>query len=236
MEQFCLLTKKNNGAFGLPVAQDNVKTVAIDSVNFNVQSFKRWTDQQRRKRGLARVENVTVVASGEALTTTLLTEVLQDNYVKRTYKTIPIKVGPLKEQLRGRVNGARDEKIRAGIPIIVDAVPHVLETADQSRVDVGAVVAAIGASIPLPLNADGTPNVDGIGTHVSWRMRDNTDVLFDASSFVSLVASPVMRHVMACHLAARAHKVAVSNLTTYEDVTTYDLTANWPTVADPLSP
>lgn len=235
MQQFCLLTKKNNGAYGLPVAQDNVKTVAIDSVNFDVRSFNKWTDQQRRKRGLARVENVTVVASGEELTSALLTEVLQDNYVKRTYKTAPINVRPLKAQLRGRVNGARDSKITAGLPVVVDAVPYVLETGDQARTDIASLVAGVGAGVSLPLNADGTLNTLGTGTHVSWRMRDNTDALFDAIG-ITAVGGTVMLHVMACHLAARAHKVSISNLTTYEEVTTYDLNANWPTVADPLDP
>jgi hypothetical protein len=232
------LTKQANGSYALPVVEvfPRPADVVVGKVRYPRgiwEAGTAWSDAQLAKQGLARIDDVTVVAAGKVRLDTF-TDVYEADRVKRTYDLGDLAPELPRRTLLGRVSLKRREIIEAGISIPYGGSTYVLETDQTSRESVSGVVAAIGAGAPLPLNSDGTPNGSGTGTHISWRMRDNTDLLLSAAEFVSTLAVPLLNHVNGAHLASRAHKAAIAALTTWAEVEAYDLNTGWPPVADPV--
>jgi hypothetical protein len=229
-----ILTEENNGSYDLPLKEtfQRPKQVKVGNVVHPRQVWQLWTDAQLRAEGLCKIDDVTSVTEGHEKGSSIESTIMgNDDRVKITYATSEIDYTKPQAALRDRVNGMRDSKINAGITITIDATDYVLQTDQASRDNISGVVAGIGAALPLPLNADGTLNLDGTGTHIAWRMRDDTDVLMDADTFKASVGLAVMAHVNTCHLAARTHKAAIDALSTYADVSAYDLESGWPDVA-----
>jgi hypothetical protein len=229
-----LLTKKNNGSYGMPLIEEfnRPKDVTIEAVVYGRIVWNKWNNAQLVDKGMVRIQDVTTVAAGKERTSAF-SDTFSAKTVKRTYTLRDVAVEPLKTGLSSRVNGMRQGKITAGIEIVHDAVTKVLETGSESLANISAVAASIGAGLPMPLNADGTVNAEGSGTHISWRMRDNADILFTSAEFVAEIAGPAMVHVNGCHISSRVHKTAIDALTTYVEITGYDLEAGWPDVYTP---
>lgn len=133
------------------------------------------------------------------------------------------------DKLRARLRGEVNPQGGAGIEVTIAEIVHVLQTDEVSRQNIDR--AALGATIGvLPLNADGSVNGAGTGKHISWRMRDNRDVLLDGPTFIASIAVPLGLHINACHLASRAHKTAIA-AATRPGLSAYDLSQGWPPVA-----
>jgi len=231
--RYGVLTLKNSGAYELPLTREFTRPeqVTVEKNGFRTIHPKSiwtiWTNRQLQKVGLCRIADATSVPAGKERTSTLSQENLTPGMVTRkfTLRNIPV-AGP-RRSLSGRVNSIRDDHIEGGLTITHGGSPYVLETDRGSRINVSGLAAAIGAGLSLPLNADGTVNTLGTGTHISWRTKNNTDLLLDATAFLSVIGRPLLYHVNNCHLAARAHKLAISTLTSVE-AAAYDLEAGWP--------
>jgi hypothetical protein len=232
MLAYGVLTQKNNGTYGLPVVSEfnRPKQITLNGVTHSRAIWLKWTNQQLVKKGFVKIQDETQLTSGKQKTDVLATETFSNDLVHRTYELKNIPVAPLRRALRHRVNGVRNGKIHAGLNIKFGGTDYVFETDTESLKNVSGVAAGIGAGVPMPLNADGTVSGDGTGTHISWRMLGNEDVLFTSAEFVSDIAGLCLNHVNGCHLAARAHKVAINALTTFNQIDTYDLEAGWPDV------
>jgi len=227
-----VLTRRNNGEYDLPLVEEFSRPVPVvektarGKVNHSAVIWTRWTNQQLAKHGFCRIEDQTVIPEGKRHAGgSPLREDLVEGLLTRIYAVEDTPITRPKAELRARVNVKRAEVIAGGITVTVDGEDYGLETDPESRELITGVTASMGAGVPFPLDATGTPAQ--AGTHISWRMADNRDVLMDKATFLTAVAGPLMQHVNAAHLASRAHKTAIDALSTWQEVANYDLEAGW---------
>jgi hypothetical protein len=109
--------------------------------------------------------------------------------------------------LHDKVNEIRESKLNAGCTYN----GHEYDTNDRSIRNIGSVVAALAAGIPIP---------DGF----VWRTTDNISVPHDSVSLVSLAASMLL-YSNAVYSSSFAIKDAITNA---ENPSTIPLNEGWP--------
>lgn len=212
------LTHKNNGSYGLPVVEELRinKDVTVGTVNHPASIWRLWTDAQLAKQGLARVDDVTQVSAGKEKSSGF-TDKYTSQRIQRTFTLSDLNADAKKSRLLADVKSRRDEKINAGIEVVIKAVTYVLQTDAESRNLLSGAMSAANASHTFPAS-------------FAWRMRDNTDVELNPAE-TKKMGGDAFDHVNNCHEAARAHLTAIEALSTWGELDAYDLTALWPPVA-----
>jgi hypothetical protein len=215
------LTKKNNGSWGLPVVEElrtNKQVVDEDGTPHPGNIWRLWSDAELGNIGLAHVDDVTKVPAGKEKTGTF-TDKYTAKRIKRTYALQDRSGAKLKRAMLSSVKTMRQSMINAGIVATVKTSDYILQTDAESRELITGATAAANSGHTFPAS-------------FAWRMRDNTDVKL-TPALMKKMGQDVFDHVNNCHEAARAHLTAIDALSTWGELTAYDLSTLWPPTAPP---